>query len=149
MSYYKAQMNAALNAGDQELPIKSWIDVSNSHYKVLTWMQSASETKFLYAPNGSALNNIYYEKIITVPEEEQLQSIKLKGSIKPLLTGDYIVYNALEPYMKFKEFPCEITYLKSIEMRLVSSSFQLDISFTNNHFLDAIKRCRILYIPFC
>ena len=151
MSYYKAQMNAALNAGDQEFPIKSWIDVSNSNYKVLTWMQSASETKFLYAPNGSALNNIYHEKIITVPEEEQLQSIKLKGSIKPLLTGDYIVYNALEPYMKFKEFPCEITYLKSIEMRQVYflHFHVIKTYYTNIHFLDAFKRCRILYIPFC
>ena len=40
MSYYKAMMNAALNADNNKIPIDSWFDVEKSNYNVLVWFGS-------------------------------------------------------------------------------------------------------------
>ena len=37
LSYYKAQMNAALNVDNSEVPFRNWEDIANSDKKLLIW----------------------------------------------------------------------------------------------------------------
>ena len=117
MSYYRAQLNAALNVDDNQIPIKSWWDVDKSNYKVLVWIGGSSGAKFQNAPKNSIFNKILKEKILTVPEENQLQNIKFKGSIPAIMSNEYLVFTDLVPFLGTKEYPCEITAIDSNELR--------------------------------
>ena len=58
-SYYKAMMNAALNVEVDNIPFKSWEDVSKSDYKIIVLMGSSQEDRFKKSPKGSIMNNIH------------------------------------------------------------------------------------------
>ena len=117
LSYYRAQLNAALNVDNNQIPIKSWRDVADSDYKLLVWIGGSSGAKFQNAPKNSIFNKILNEKILTVPEENQLQNIKFKGSIPAILSSEYLVYTDFIPFLREKEYPCEITAINSKELR--------------------------------
>ena len=120
LSYYKAQMNAALNANVNNIPIQSWEDVEKSHYKVLLMFGTTTEAKFKDTPNGKLgviLQKIHNEKILTVPTEKRLNNIGFGGSIPEILTGEFLVFTTLTNFLPFKEYPCQITDIKSRDLR--------------------------------
>ena len=51
-------MNAALNVEVDNIPFKSWEDVSKSDYKIIVLMGSSQEDRFKKSPKGSIMNNI-------------------------------------------------------------------------------------------
>ena len=112
LSYYRAQMNAALNVEVDNMPIKSWEDVKNSNYKVLIWLGTISEEKFKNAPKESALNNIYNDQILTVPEEKHISKLGYQKSVSLILNGDYLAFEGLMSYTSMEEYPCGITDIK-------------------------------------
>ena len=114
LTYYKAQMNAALNSGVEDAPLYSWKDILDSNYGLLVNVGSSSEAKFKHALNGSVLKMIYESKI---PHERQLQNLEMEKTLQLLLNGEYLVYKAIEPYKRLQEYPCEIYDLKSPELR--------------------------------
>ena len=120
LSYYKAQMNAALNANVNEIPIQSWKDVEKSHYKILLWFGATAEAKFKDSPNGklgNILRKIYNEKILTVPEEKRLHNTGIKKSVPEVLTGEFVVFSSVTNFIRFEEYPCQITDIKSRDLR--------------------------------
>ena len=48
LTYYKAMLNAALNVDVNNIPLESWEDIANSHYKILVGMGSDDEDSFKY-----------------------------------------------------------------------------------------------------
>ena len=112
LSYYRAQMNAALNVEVDNMPIKSWKDVQNSNYKVLIWLGTISEEKFKNAPKESALNNIYVDKILTVPEETHISQLGYQKSVPLIMNGDYLAFEGLMSFTSMEEYPCGITDIK-------------------------------------
>lgn len=115
LTYYKAQMNAALNADINNIPLQNWNDVAESNYKVLVWIGTVDEAKFSNVPDGElgkVLKDIYTNQILVVPVEKQLQKIGMKESVSAMLSGDYIVYSDPFSYVRFEEYPCEITDIK-------------------------------------
>ena len=121
MSYYRAQMNAALNSQVDNIGINSWQDVLDSDYKMLFWAGSAVENVFKYAPKGSVLNKIYQKKIANVPKENLLQNINCSCSFyecciiqKLISNDDYLVLDHEEGYIHLKEYPCQITKISSL-----------------------------------
>ena len=116
LSYYKAQMNAALNVDNNQIPFDSWDDVEKSGYKILVYKGGMPEEKFLFAHNSSNLRRIYQKQIKSVPTSIQLQNIKTKGSIPYLMTEDYMAYSPVIPYTIYPEFPCSITNIDSPQL---------------------------------
>ena len=112
LCYYKAQMNAALNVVVDNMPIKSWKDVYNSHYKLLVWFGTVNSQLFSNAPKGSVLHKIYVEKILTVSEDRYLNNIGYTKSVPFILNGEYLVYEELMPYLSSNDYPCGITKIK-------------------------------------
>ena len=123
MSYYRAQMNAALNSQVDNIGINSWQDVLDSDYKMLFWAGSAVENVFKNAPKGSILNKIYQKKMANVPKENLLQNINCSCSFsfyecciiqKLMNNDDYLVLDHEEFYLPLKEYPCRITKISSL-----------------------------------
>lgn len=113
-------MNAALNADNNKIPIDSWFDVEKSNYNVLVWFGSTGEAKFrmpLSGKLGKTLKNIYQEKILSVPTDERLNNIGIKGTIPQIISEDVIVWTTVNHYLDFEEYPCQITDIKSHELR--------------------------------
>ena len=116
MSYYRAQMNAALNSQVDNIGINSWQDVLESDYKFIFRDGDYAEGIFKYAHKGSVLNKIYQEKIVNVPTENNLQNIGSEGAIFLLLSKDnYLVLDQEEPYLEFEEYPCQITKVNILQ----------------------------------
>ena len=112
LCYYKAQMNAALNVEVDNMPIKSWEDVYNSHYKLLVWFGTVTAQRLSNAPKGSLLHNIYLEKVQTVSEDYYLNNIGFTKSVPLILSGEYLVFDELMPYLLSEDYPCGITEIK-------------------------------------
>ena len=112
LCYYKAQMNAALNVEVDNMPIKSWEDVYNSHYKLLVWFGTVTAQRLSNAPKGSLLHNIYLEKVQTVSEDYYLNNIGFTKSVPLILSGEYLVFDELMPYLSSEDYPCGITEIK-------------------------------------
>ena len=108
-------MNASLNVYAENLPINSWEDLLSSNYNLLIWQGTAAEDQFKSAPNFSILNKLYYEKILTVPEENHLQNIGYHGALQYILRNEAVAFVEFEPYSMLEEYPCQITYVKGIK----------------------------------
>ena len=115
MSYYRAQMNAALNSQVDNIRIKSWQDVLESHHKVIFYTGGTAENIFKYTLEESVLHRIYQKKMANVPIENTLQNIGYEGAISALLSNDdFLILDNEEPYLKFKEYPCQITKISAL-----------------------------------
>ena len=115
MSYYRAQMKAALYSQVDNMRINSWQDVLESNHKFIFWAGGYPEVIFKYAPKGSVLNKIYQKKMANVPIENTLQNISYEGAVSALLSNDdYLVLDSEEPYLKFKEYPCQINKISAL-----------------------------------
>ena len=116
MSYYRAQMNAALNSQVDNIEINSWQDVLESNHKIIFYNGGITEGMFKYAPKGSVLNKIYQKKMANVTGENTLQNIGYEGAISALLSNDdYLVIDSEEPYLNFNEYPCQITKIGGLQ----------------------------------
>ena len=116
MSYYRAQMNAALNSQVDNIGINSWQEVLESHHKFIFWDGAYPEDIFKYAPKRSVLNKIYQKKMANAPVENYLQNIKFEGAISALLSNDnYLILNNEEPFLKYKEYPCQISKISALQ----------------------------------
>ena len=116
LSYYRAQMNAALNVDLHIFPINSWEEVDKSNYIVLAQKSSVAEDKFKYAPNGTVLKKIYYEKISSVSDNELIGAVGFEKSIHTIMNGDsHIVYESLELYERSPDYPCNIIDIKHLQ----------------------------------
>ena len=116
MSYYRAQMNAALNSQVDNIGINSWQDVLESDHKIIFYKDGITEGMFKYAPKGSVLNKIYQKKMANVTGENTLQNIGYEGAISALLSNDdYLVIDSEEPYLNFNEYPCQITKIGGLQ----------------------------------
>ena len=50
-----------------------------------------------------------------VPIENTLQNISYEGAVSALLSNDdYLVLDSEEPYLKFKEYPCQINKISAL-----------------------------------
>ena len=115
MSYYRAQMNAALNSQVDNIGMKSWQDVLESDYKFLFWTGSYTEDIFKNADKENVLNKIYQKKMANAPIENTLQHIRYEGAISALLSNDnYLVLDHEEFFINFKEYPCQITKISAL-----------------------------------
>ena len=139
LTYYKAQMNAALNSNVEEAPVNSWKDIHYSKYELLVSIGSSSEAKFKYAMNGSILKMIHESKILKVPVEKQLQNMNREETLQLLLNGEHLVFAAIEPYKRLQEYPCEIHDLKSTELRYSKmSTYFKDFNLKQSNCLNLI-----------
>ena len=110
LSYYKAQMNAALNVDNNEVPIKTWLDIAKSNYKLLVWKGSIQYNWF-EEPQNEVFMQIFNEKI------ETFNDIGFEGTIPKILSGKYLALSISGPYIEMKENPCQIIPLKHPELR--------------------------------
>ena len=115
LSYYKAQMNAALNVEVENVPISSWEDLDKSDYKILVWHGGVTESIFKNSPKGSLLQKIFKEKISTVPTEQQINYVGIIGTVSPILSDKFVAFESEESYQMLAEFPCEINKVDSIK----------------------------------
>ena len=111
MSYYRAQLNAALNADNIDVTLETWEDIYNSNYKVLLWYNGITSNRFKNANETTTIRKIYDEK------SEPMNELGVEGSIPKILSGEYIVYLNSEPYTKTKEYPCQMIPLKTPAFR--------------------------------
>ena len=114
MSYYRAQLNAALNADNIDVTLETWEDIYNSNYKVLQWYDGITSNRFKNAYESTTIRKIYDEK------SEPMNKLGVKGSIPLIQSGKYIVYLNSEPYTKAKEYPCQMMPLKTPAFRYSS-----------------------------
>ena len=116
MSYYRAQMNAALNSQVDDLRINTWQDVLDSNYKLIFLTGSYSEDIFKYAPTDSVLNKIYQKKMANAPIENTVQNIKYEGVISALLSNDgCLALDYEDSYLPFEQYPCQITKISTLQ----------------------------------
>ena len=107
-------MNAALNVYIEKFPINSWSDVEKSDFQVLTWTGSLLEDIFKLSPDQT-MQNIYQNKIKTVPQENQLNAIGYRNTVTKLVEGYHIAIDYPESYQSFQEYPCKITFIKTLQ----------------------------------
>ena len=111
LSYYRAQLNAALNIKFQDISLKSWSDVDKTNFKIIVWPGTISESKFKDAPIGSLKRKIYDEKINV--HEKHINDMKgYENSVLLIAGGDYIVYGEIEPYRYMDNNLCKIIFAK-------------------------------------
>ena len=116
-SYYKAMLNAALNVDVNNIPLETWEDIANSHYKILVGMGTADEDSFKY---GNAVKQrIHREKILTVVPAQQLQNVGYHGSVPAILSDEYIAIDNVLLFASHEAFPCGIIDMPSPALRLV------------------------------
>ena len=114
MSYYRAQMNAALNSQADNIRINSWQDVLESDYKLLFWDDNFQEGIFKYAHKDSVLNKIYHKKMANAPRANTcLQNISCITSAL-LSNDDYLVLDNEESYLHYEVYPCQITKISNL-----------------------------------
>jgi hypothetical protein len=113
--HYKAQLNAALNVKVLNLPINSWEDIAASEFKVLIWIGSAVETFFKLAEEGTAMKEIYDNKILAIPVTQHLNGISYSGSIPKMLDDSSVTISELEVFELMKEYPCEVIDVKTLQ----------------------------------
>ena len=121
LSYYRAQMNAALNVDSKIFPINTLEDLDKSNYIVLLTKGTAQEDKFKNAQikttQGKLLRKIYDEKIAIVPDSESVAKIGIKKTIQTIMNGNtHIAYGTLVSYQKSSYYPCKILDIKSIDI---------------------------------
>ena len=115
LSYYKAQMNAALNVDNNEVPIKTWSDIAQSDYKLLAWKGSIQYNWFRDAHNQEPKNEVFMQ--IFNEKIETFNDIGFEGTIPKILSGKYLALSISGPYIETKENPCQIIPLKHPELR--------------------------------
>lgn len=115
MTYYRAQMNAALNVRRENYPIENWQDVLESDLNVLVWQGSIINDIFEFAPDGSTLKSIFDRKISQTPIDERLSSLGYSGSVKYMLEDLAVVYIEYEPFkmMARQKYPCQLSFLNN------------------------------------
>ena len=89
-------------------------DIARSDLNILAWHGGVTEEYFKYSPTQSILQQIYSEKIVN---EKSLGQIGFQDSIPMITSGKYVAFNNFKLYSSFKEFPCEVEYLKSPELK--------------------------------
>ena len=115
LSYYKAQMNAALNVDNNEIPIKTWADIAQSDYKLLVWKGSLHYNWFKEAHNQKPQNKVFMK--IFNEKIETFNDIGFEGTIPKILSGKYLALSICGPFVEMKENPCQIISLKHPELR--------------------------------
>ena len=115
MSYYRGMLNAALNVDMNEIPIKTWEDVLQSHYKILVIIGTIHEDRFKYGDD--VRKQIHKEKILTVEHEKQLQNIGYGKSVPAITSGDYLVFDNDLLFITLNEYPCQIVDIPSRNLR--------------------------------
>ena len=148
LSYYKAQMNAALNVEVDNMPIQSWQDLYESQYQILTVPGTFPYSKFKNAPEGSLMNKIYNEKVKTVPNEKQLGAITFEESVSVLLNEKYVAYYEMDSFTSYEEYPCEIVDLKYPEFRCVMLHITKTSVFSKLILLPIFQNFFLHYISF-
>ena len=139
LSYYKAQMNAALNVEVDNIPFKTWSDVEKSDYGLLVWIGGASEEPFKNAEKDSTMNKIYEQKIVPMKEHGMhLSETGFLGSVPNLLKGKYLAFENLRSFKYSNNYPCKITSIKSFE--LMQDFYQALPFAKESPFLEPMKR---------
>ena len=109
MSYYRAQMNAALNSQIDNIGISSWQDVLESNHKLMFWTEGYEFDIFKHATMESILS-IYQKKMANAPIENTLDHLGYHGAISAILSNDdYLILEHENSFLHFKEYPCQIT----------------------------------------
>ena len=78
------------------------------------WNNSKTRQNY-HCEKGSTLQQVYEKKIQKVPPELLLNNIGYEGGLKYVLDESAILFIEYEPYARMKEYPCQITTVKSIE----------------------------------
>ena len=112
ITHYEVYLGSALIVEKIEDTFKSWSDVAKSDAKILTWHGGITEA-FKKSPSY-LFQQIYQDKILN---EKSLNEIGYERSIALILSGKYVVYFNADIYSRFKEYPCEIDFVKSLELR--------------------------------
>ena len=139
LSYYKAQMNAALNVEVDNIPFKTWSDVEQSDYGLLVWIGGVSEEPFKNAENESIMNKIYEQKIVPLKDHgTHLSDTGFMGSVPNLLKGKFLAFENLRSFSYSDDYPCKITSIKSFE--LMQNFYQALPFAKESPFLEPMKR---------
>ena len=102
LSYYKAQMNAALNVDNSEVPFQTWEYIANSDKKLLIW-------------NGSLKYDWFRET--KDPQLVAFNNLGFNGTVPLILDGDFLVLSISGPYFQMEEYPCQLIPLTHKELR--------------------------------
>ena len=110
LTYYKAQMNAALNVHIEKFPINNWDEAYSKDFNIIFYFGSYTESIFKNSPGLQKL----YEKVMSSHYTKDLGSIGVKTSVKEILKGYTIAVEEASVYKYLDIYPCEITELKSM-----------------------------------
>ena len=110
LSYYKAQMNAALNVDNSEIPFRTWADIADSDKKLLIWNGSLQFDWFKETIDPS-MKKIYNEKLVAFNE------LGFNGTVPLILDGEYLALSISGPYLQMEEYPCQLIPLTHPELR--------------------------------
>ncbi len=114
ITYYKAQMKAALSIQSFGLPINSWEDVLESNQKMFIVKGAFNEEYFKDAPEGSTLKKIYYKKIQNQPTDSIYTSGNEEPYLQQLKNGEAFEFIMLYYRSILPIFPCKITDVKAL-----------------------------------
>lgn len=114
--HYEVIFASTLIAESNVESYNSWEEFSKSKTNILVWKASALEDYFLNAPSGSILHRIHRDKVLNSPS---LSETGLHGSLKKITDENYAVFEDLYIYTMFKEYPCQVAFLKSKSFRSV------------------------------
>ena len=110
LSYYKAQMNAALNVDNSEVPFRTWEDIANSDKKLLIWNGSLQYDWFKDTKEP-IMKRIYNENLVAI------NNLGFNGTVPLILDGDYLALSISGPYFQMEEYPCQLIPLTHKELR--------------------------------
>ncbi len=111
--YYRATMNAFLNAKIISMPINSYEEVLKSNMELLVYSGYITETMFKLSPPGSLFNDIYLKKLKDKKRMDDYEGID--GSIQRVIDGDAIIFSSLDPFYKKPDYPCDIVEVKALK----------------------------------
>ena len=110
LTYYKTQMNAALNVHIEKFPINNWDEAYSKDFNIIFYFGSYTESILKNSPGLQKL----YEKVMSSHYTKDLGSIGVKTSVKEILKGYTIAVEEASVYKYLDIYPCEITELKSM-----------------------------------
>ena len=110
-SHYETVFASILIVESENLPFETWQDIVESDKYVMVPKGTSLYDMFEDAPEGSAM-----KKILDNDKVKDLKVYGYKGSIPFILDDTHFAFDDIDLYKEFKEFPCQISALKTDEL---------------------------------
>jgi hypothetical protein len=113
-TYYRCQLNANLNVKRMDIPIKTWEDILESNYNLLTWYGSNYLDLFKLAAPDTIMSKLYHEKILKIPPEQHISGLGFSKSAEKITDGSSILLINELPYYNKLGF-CGYAEIKTLQ----------------------------------